>query len=385
MRLSIGYRSGIFLSGVFLCSLGLAGPVRVAHAQTGKTLEIYVVDVEGGNATLFVSPSGESVLIDTGNGGAAAPRDAGRIMAAVKDAGLTQIDNLITTHWHGDHFGGMAEFAAHIPIRNYIDHGPNMQPNPMVETFLHDSYPELYGKARHMVAKPGDQLAVKGLDWQLVSSAGEVITKPVAGAGAANPYCADSKPNPDEGGVENSMSVGSVVTFGKFRVAHLGDLTQIKEFPLMCPINRLGTVDLWIVSHHGQPMSNSQVLVHALHPRVAILNNGTRKGGQPSAMKIIYAAPGLEDLWQLHFSLLSGQEYTSPGMFIANTIDDQPETMPIAAMTPPTPGPNVPPPPQHNGTAYWVKVSAQSDGTFTVTNTRNGFSKTYKARLGAAN
>jgi competence protein ComEC len=184
-----------------------------------------------------------------------------------------------------------------------------------------------------MVAKPGDQLAVKGLDWQLVSSAGEVITKPVAGAGAANPYCADSKPNPDEGGVENSMSVGSVVTFGKFRVAHLGDLTQIKEFPLMCPINRLGTVDLWIVSHHGQPMSNSQVLVHALHPRVAILNNGTRKGGQPSAMKIIYAAPGLEDLWQLHFSLLSGQEYTSPGMFIANTIDDQPETARLQSQT----------------------------------------------------
>ena len=380
MRLSILYRSGGYLSRVFLLILCFLGAVRVALAQTGKTLEIYVVDVEGGNATLFVSPSGESVLIDTGNGGAAAPRDAGRIMAAVKDAGLTQIDNLITTHWHGDHFGGMAEFAAHIPIRNYIDHGPNTQPNPMVETFLHDSYPELYGKARHMVAKPGDKLAVKGLDWQLVSSAGEVITKPVAGAGAANPYCADSKPNPDEGGVENSMSVGSVVTFGKFRVAHLGDLTQIKEFPLMCPINRVGTVDLWIVSHHGQPMSNSQVLVHALRPRVAILNNGTRKGGQPSAMKIIYASPGLEDLWQLHFSLLSGQEYTAPGMFIANTIDDQPESMPVVPMAPPQPGPNVPPPPAHNGTAYWVKVSAQSDGTFTVTNTRNGFSKAYKAK-----
>jgi beta-lactamase superfamily II metal-dependent hydrolase len=373
-------RSIVSLMGVFVLGFCLAGPVGFAQAQAGKTLEIYVVDVEGGNATLFVAPSGESVLIDTGNPGAAASRDAGRIMAAVKDAGLTQIDNLITTHWHGDHFGGMAEFASRIPIKNYIDHGPNVQPSPVADTFLHDTYPELYGKAKHMVAKPGDTLAVKGLDWQLVSSAGEVITKPLAGAGAANPYCADSKPNPDDGGVENSMSVGSVVTFGKFRVAHLGDLTQVKEFPLMCPVNRVGTVDLWIVSHHGQPMSNSQVLVHALHPRVAILNNGTRKGGQPAAMKVIYSAPGLEDLWQLHFSLLSGQEYTSPGMFIANTIDDQPDTMPIAAMTPPTPGPNTPLPPQHNGTAYWMKVSAQSDGTFTVTNTRNGFSKTYKAK-----
>ena len=375
MRPSIALLRAVVLFVIFA-----VGSAPLAWAQGRKTLEIYVVDVEGGNATLFVAPSGESVLIDTGNPGAAAQRDAGRIMAAVKDAGLTQIDNLITTHWHGDHFGGMAEFASRIPIKNFIDHGPNVQPAPVPDTFLHDVYPELYGKAKHMVAKPGDSLAVKGLDWQLVSSAGEVITKPLAGAGAPNPYCADAKPNPDDGGVENSMSVGSVITFGKFRVIHLGDLTQVKEQPLMCPINRIGTADLWIVSHHGQPMSNSQLLVHAIHPRVAILNNGTRKGGQPAAMKVIYSSPGLEDLWQLHFSLLSGQEYTSPGMFIANTIDDQPETMPIAAMTPPTPGPNVPLPPQHNGESYWVKVSAQSDGTFTVTNTRNGFSKTYKAK-----
>ena len=366
--------------GVFVLGFCLAGFVSPAHAQARKTLDIYVVDVEGGNSTLFVTPSGESVLIDTGNPGAAAPRDAGRIMAAMKDAGITQIDNLITTHWHGDHFGGMAEFASRVPIKNFIDHGPNQQPNPAVETFLKDVYPELYGKAKHMVAKPGDKLAVAGVDWELVSAAGDVITKPLAGAGQPNPACTETTPNPDDGGLENSMSVGSVVTFGKFRVAHLGDLTQVKEFPLMCPINRIGTVDLWIVSHHGQPMSNSEVLVHAIHPRVAILNNGTRKGGQPAAMKVIYSSPGLEDLWQLHFSLLSGQEYTQPGMFIANMVDDQPDTMPIAPMPQPKPGPGTPPPPQHNGQSYYVKVSAQSDGTFTVTNTRNGFSKTYKAK-----
>ena len=115
------------------------------------------------------------------------------------------------------------------------------------------------------------------------------------------------------------MSVGSVIAFGKFRMVHLGDLTQNIEFKLMCPSNRIGVADLWVVSHHGQPVSNSDVLVHAIQPRVAILNNGTRKGGQPDAMKVIHSAPGLEDLWQLHFSLLSGQEYTAPGMFIANT------------------------------------------------------------------
>src|SRR6202051_5166879 len=138
-----------------LALLASSGLDRAA-AQTRTTLDIYVIDVEGGNATLFVAPSGESVLIDTGNGGAAATRDAGRIMAAVKDAGITQIDNLITTHWHGDHFGGMAELATRIQIKNFIDHGPNMQANPMVEAFL-QTYPEIYSKAKHMVAKPGDK------------------------------------------------------------------------------------------------------------------------------------------------------------------------------------------------------------------------------------
>jgi competence protein ComEC len=179
---------------------------------------------------------------------------------------------------------------------------------------------------------------------------------------------------------ENAQSVGSIVTFGKFRTAHLGDLTWNKEFDLMCPTNRIGTVDLFVVSHHGQPVSNSNVLVHAIESRVAIMNNGTRKGGQPDAMRIIHSAPRLEDLWQLHFSLLSGQEYTVPGLFIANAVDEPPPAMPVAAMAPPPPGPAAPPPPVHNGTAYWIKVSAQTDGSFSVTNGRNGFTKTYKAR-----
>ena len=119
--------------------------------------------------------------------------------------------------------------------------------------------------------------------------------------------------------------------------------------------------------------------MHALEARVAIMNNGTRKGGQPPAMKVLFSAPRLEDLWQMHFSLLSGQEYTVPGLFIANLVDDQPASMPLAAMTPPT-GPGAAPPPVHNGPAHWIKVSAQTDGSFTVTNARNGFSKTYAGR-----
>jgi hypothetical protein len=255
-----------------------------------------------------------------------------------------------------------------------------MQPAPAADAFLQQTYPGLYAKGTHTVVKPGDKVAVTGLDWRIVTAAGEALKTPLAGAGKPNPYCATSTPNPDEGGVENSMSVGSVIGFGKFRMVHLGDLTQKIEVKLMCPNNQIGVADLWVVSHHGQPMSNGQMLVHAIQPRVAILNNGTRKGGQPDAMKVVFSSPRLEDLWQLHFSLLSGQEYTAPGMFIANTVDEPQSAMPVAPMPAPAPGAGTAPPPAHNGKAYWLKVSAETDGSFTVTNTRNGFTKTYKAK-----
>ncbi len=353
--------------------------VALLSAQARTTLDIYLVDVEGGNATLFVAPSGDSLLIDTGNGGAGAVRDAERILAAAKDARLTQIDHLITTHYHGDHFGAMSEVASRIPIRNFIDHGPNVQPNQATDDFLQKVYPQLFAKGTHTVAKPGDKVALKGLDARVVASAGQMIATPLPGAGSKNPYCAAYKPkDPDPS--ENAQSVGTHITFGRFKTVHLGDLTWNKESDLMCPTNRLGTVDLFIVSHHGQAISNSEVLMHALAPRVAIMNNGTRKGGQPDAMKVMFSSPGLEDLWQIHFSLLSGQEYTVPGMFIANGVDEQPTAIPIAATPAPAPGPGATPPPAHNGAAYWIKVSAREDGSFTVTNTRNGFAKTYAAK-----
>jgi competence protein ComEC len=374
MRASIA-----LVAAVVLCAA-----LAVAQTRTARTLDVYVVDVEGGNATLFVAPSRESLLIDTGNGGAAAVRDAGRILDAARDAGVMQIDHLITTHYHGDHVGGLAELAARIPIRHFIDHGPNVQPNPAIDAFLQKSYPELYSKAEHTVAKPGDRIQVAGLDVRVVTSAGEPIKTPLPGAGRPNPYCATFKPqavNPvsgqPSGNTEDEQSVGTHITFGKFRALYLGDLTWNKEFDLMCPGNRIGTVDVFVVSRHGQPSSNSEVLVHAIRPRVAIMNNGTRKGGQPDAMRVLYSAPGLEDLWQIHFSLLSGQEYTVPGIFIANPFDEQSPTMPVAAMTLPQPATGAPPAPQHNGAAHWIKVSAQTDGSFTVTNSRNGFSKTY--------
>jgi len=348
-----------------------------AAAQARTTLDIYVVDVEGGNATLFIAPSGESVLIDTGNfAPEAAVRDAERIAAAAKDARLIEIDHLITTHWHGDHFGGMAEVAKRIPIRDYIDHGPNIQPVAAFDEFFAKIYPALYGAAKHTVAKPGDTIAVAGLDWRIVTAAGAVLKAPLAGAGAVNASCANFKPqNADT--TENAQSVGSVITFGKFRAVHLGDLTWNKEFELMCPNNPIGAIDLFVVSHHGLGVSNSPVLVHGIRPRVAVVNNGTRKGAVPDSMKTLFSSPGIEDVWQIHFSQLSGQEYTVPGMLIANDLDAPLTAMPIQPIAAPPTGPDAPPPPAHNGPAYWIKVSAQPDGTFTVTNARNGFAKTY--------
>jgi beta-lactamase superfamily II metal-dependent hydrolase len=355
--------------------LASALSVTAAYAQSQTTLDIYVTDVEGGNGTLFVAPSGQSLLIDTGNANGAV-RDASRIFAAAQAAGLTQIDHLILTHYHGDHFGGMEELTKRIPVREFIDHGANVQPGVGAD-WEKNVYPKLYANAKHTVAKPGDKIAVQGLDITVVTSNGETINKtPLPGGGIPNPYCANFQRG--ESNAEDPMSVGIFVQFGKFRTAHFGDITKNKEYDLMCPNNPIGFIDVLLGLHHGQNSSNSPVIVHALRPRVGIMNNGTRKGGEPETMMTVHSSPGFEDLWQIHFSQLSGQEYTQPGMFIANLLDEPSTSMPIAPIAAPQPGGNAPPAPVHNGPAFWIKISAQADGTFTVTNQRNGFSKTYR-------
>jgi beta-lactamase superfamily II metal-dependent hydrolase len=373
------------VSFAFLSALALSATFVVAQTRSAKTLDIYVIDVEGGNAQLWVAPTGESVLIDTGNAGAAAVRDADRIMAAARQAGVTQIDHLITTHYHADHVGGLPELATRIPIKEFIDHGANVQPGPQIDPVL-QQYAELHAKAKHTVARTGDKVSVSGLDWRIVSAAGQVLKAPLPGAGAPNPYCGRftrHDVNPVSGGpvgnTEDEQSVASHVTFGKFRMLYLADFTWNQEFELMCPNNRIGAVDLFVASRHGQPSSNSEALVHAVRPRVTIVNNGSRKGGQPAAMNVLLNSPHLEDLWQIHFALLGGQEHSVPGLFIANP--EETSTVPIAPTPAPPRGTPAPAAPQHNGMAYWFKVSAQTDGSFTVTNSRNGFSKTYKAGM----
>src|SRR5262249_53846034 len=214
----------------FVCLLAIVSLTAPALAQNraAKPLDIYVLDVEGGNATLFVTPSGETVLIDTGNGGAQAARDAARIMEAAKDAGITTIDHLMFTHWHGDDSGGLAERPKQIPIARFYDHGPNVQATPATDEFFKTVYEPLTSKAMHTVVKPGDSIPVKDLNWRVVASAGNVLKTNLSGAGRANPYCTESKPQ-DPDPTENAQSVRSYIPFGKVRVVHVRHLTSTKE------------------------------------------------------------------------------------------------------------------------------------------------------------
>jgi beta-lactamase superfamily II metal-dependent hydrolase len=375
----------------FLLALALAAAAGSAQSRPSKTLDIYFIDTEGGHSTLYVAPTGESLLMDTGSPGG---RDVARIMAVLQAAGVKQIDHMVSTHYHGDHVGGLEELASKIPMVQFIDHGATSEPKEMVPGFQ-KMYAALYAKAKHMVAKPGDAIPFDGVTVSVVTSNGEVLKTPLPGGGKPNPACAGFVPR-DESRVDpdNPMSVGLVFTYGKFRTVNLGDFTWNKEQELMCPNNPIGTVDLYLTSHHGIDQSGSPALVHGLQPRVAIMHNSTRKGGAIQTMQTLHTSPGLEDIWQLHWAYAAGLEHNTPALFIANMEDNA--TMANVLLNPPAtfgqpgagrPGPGGPPPQggpggrgDHTGPAFWIKVSAQSDGSFSVTNTRNNFTKTYAAR-----
>jgi competence protein ComEC len=390
---------------------GLVGVTGLVTAQTnaGKTLDIYYIDTEGGQSTLFVGPTGESLLVDTGNAGG---RDLDRIIAAINAAGVKQIDHMWTTHYHGDHVGAMEELAKRVPIKHFYDHGP-LAPNDRATPPAFLPMYETVSTGKRTTVKPGDKVPMAGVDITTVSSNAVAIKTNLPGAGKPNPACAGIAKKDESAYVDpdNGASAGFAMTFGKFRTVDLGDLTWNGELDVVCPVNRIGKIDLFLVSHHGIERSNSPALVHGLQPRVAIMNNGTRKGGAPETFAVLEASPGLENLWQLHWSYNVGVEHNAPGVFIAN-IDDN-ETI-AAVLTGPPPGqraagaagarPAGPPgaptgaggpgAPGATGAgrpgataaaaaaahtpAYWLKVSAERDGTFTVTNPRNGFSKTYR-------
>jgi len=344
----------------FLIGLAVAASCAAVQAQPRKGMDAYFIDVEGGQSTLIVSASGESLLVDTGWPGG---RDAERILGVAKLAGITQIDYLVLTHYHVDHTGGVVELASRIPIRNFVDHGPTYDKLVNVPEY-YAAYLTVRGKGRHILAKPGDTIPIQGINVRVVSSAAETITDPLTGAGAPNPLCADFKPkdevkDPMVGG-ENKNSVGMVISLGSFRMVDFGDLTWNKEHDLACPNNLVGPVDFYLVSHHGKETSSLPVLVHAMHPRAAVMNNGAHKGAEIPTFETLKTSPGLEDLWQLHYAVDAG-EHNAPEKFIANLA------------TGGTKDSGVP----DEGTPNYIRMTAMPDGSFTLTNSRNGFHKEY--------
>jgi competence protein ComEC len=286
-----------------------------ASAENSKPLQIYFVDVEGGQATLFVTPEGESLLIDTGWPGV---RDAARIGSAAKMAGLHKIDYVLITHYHTDHVGGVPELVQKIPVGTFIDHGPLREPGkPMDEDYAAYQKVLATGKYKHMIAQPGDKIPIAGIDAVAVSSDGALIERALPGAGEANAYC-ESTGKRSADNTENARSVGLVLTYGKLRILDLGDLTWDKELQLMCPANKLGKIDIYVVSHHGFEQSGSPALLDAIAPRVSVMDNAAKKGGSSSAWQILHDAPGLQALWQLHYSEEGGANHNSPDAFIAN-------------------------------------------------------------------
>ncbi|MFZ1007286.1 MAG: MBL fold metallo-hydrolase [Candidatus Sulfotelmatobacter sp.] len=283
-----------------------------------KPLEIYFVDVEGGQATLFGTPAGQSLLIDTGWPGNAG-RDADRIVAAAKKAGLSKIDFVLLTHYHVDHAGGAPQLLAKIPVGTFIDHGVNREPGDQPTEQSWENYQKLVSShsVKRSVAKVGDILPIEGLRAEIVSADGALLEKPLRGAGAQNPACDKTERRPVDQ-TENARSLGTIITFGKVRILDLGDLTWNKELELVCPINKVGAVDVFIVSHHGWLQSNSPALLAAISPRLAIMDNGADKGGSPSSWDIVRKSPKLDDLWQLHFSNEGGVAHNSGDTFIAN-------------------------------------------------------------------
>jgi beta-lactamase superfamily II metal-dependent hydrolase len=346
-----------------------------AAAAKDDALQMVSIDVEGGGGTLFVTPDGKSLLIDTGN--PEASRATGdhpsseRIAAAAHALGVKKIDYLITTHYHGDHIGGLEGLLARMPIDTYIDHGENREttasPNPTAAqidmknpppgstAYGYQQYVKLIGKHRHIVAKPGDTFHIGGMTVTIVMADAKPLAKPLPGAGEDNPSCAGMDSMANNGGEENARSTASLISYGKAKITVFGDLTWDREKDLFCPIDKVGKVDVYLATHHGTALSGSPAAVNALAPIVAIMGNSARKGADATRMKTIQASPRIQGLWQLHTTTVSPEVNVDPAM-IANPDTDQSKDK-----------------------AYALRLRIQKDGEITVINERNGFNRTYKA------
>ncbi|HUZ94170.1 MAG TPA: MBL fold metallo-hydrolase [Edaphobacter sp.] len=338
------------MNRLLAAALLMATPLAFAQKKSSD-LKVYFADVEGGQATLFVPSSGENLMVDAGWPGAA---NADKLVALAKIAGVSKIDNFVITHYHIDHVGGVPELAAKIPVGRFIDHGINRETDDKVTETSYQNYQKMLanGHYAHLTAKPGEILPLTGIHVEVVSADGNVIEKPLAGAGATNSACAASIEKPAEN-TENDRSVGMMITFGKLRIADLGDLTWNKERMLMCPVNKLGKVDVYIVSHHGFDRSSSPALLNGIAPRVAIMDNGATKGAEAGAWDIVDHSPRLKDLWQLHTAIHTDAAHNSNDSRIANLAGTD--------------------------AFHYLVLTVHPSGTFAVTNSRTNQTVEYPA------
>ena len=324
---------------------GAAGAGGGAAADAGE-LVVYWVDVEGGAATLLLAPNGQVIVVDTGFPGA---RDAGRIAKALKDElRADHIDYLITTHFHADHLGGVTALASMLPVSHFYDHGATVEPSSQYDQYL------VTAGDKRVIAKAGDKLQLGALELTFVTSAGQVIEPPLDTA-LPNDTCPSTETKSMDGGAENAMSLGFLARFGRFRFLDLADLVWAVEQKLMCPVNRIGKVDLYQVNHHGMDISNSPQLVHALAPTVAVMNNGATKGGAAATFDVLKASPQLQGLWSMHQVTRNDAAHNAAPELTANLSGGE-------------------------DNAHGLKAVVSADGSFSVSNGRNGESRKYMAR-----
>lgn len=333
---------------ILICALVLG-----TIAATAQELKIYFLDVDGGQATLVVAENGASMLVDAAWPGFEG-RDTEKILAAAKDAGIHQLNIMLTTHYHTDHVGGVPQLAKRIPIKRFIDHGENTEQSANTSR-LYQAYLEARAHGEHQQVKAGDSFALGAAKIRVVSARKQLLTQPLKAPGAGvRPAGCDQATQKKGDGSENEMSIGTVLEFGRFRMLNLADLLWNEELALVCPVNKLGDIDVLLTSHHGFGASNNPVMIEAVRPRVAVMNNGARKGGDPERWNAVRDMPSIESRWQTQKS--------DAGDGSHNVADDY-----IASMEPST-------------QPAWIKVVARRDGSFTVSNSRNQFAKHYAPR-----
>ena len=332
----------------------LAGLLMAASAASAQpTLDIYHVDVEGGAATLIVSPGRESLLVDAGWAGNDG-RDVGRIQTAMKAAGITRIDHFITTHYHSDHVGGLPPLMAAVEIGAFHDHGTMTPPHARDYATHYEAYTAAV-KARTAVA-PGGTLALKGaaggvpVTMRFVAAHGEVA----GGTGAPNPACAGAMAKPEDTS-DNARSVAFVMSYGSFDFFDAGDLTWNIEARLVCPTITVPPVDVYQVTHHGLDASNNPLLMQALAPTVAVMNNGAKKGGSAATVQAIKALPSVQALYQLHRNVATGPADNTTPELTAN-LEETPDA------------------------GHMISIHVQADGRYRVVNHRTQESRAFESK-----